>query len=242
MSLTISIKNPCSENWNSFERRGDSGFCLSCQKNVVDFTKYSDEEVIEYFRKHRSEKTCGRLNDTQLKTYSLPKKKSDLNGIAAALAAGLLAIANPAESQVTTSTYEATMLDDNGVTRTPGTSNKEGWYRINGQVFHPYDDSKMPGVAVVIKGIDKGTYTDANGKFSLDYYGEESERIMLELSFAGYGPMEREIYLWRKITDLSPITFRIEIPTTILMGEVVYSDPWYRPRRWWMGITSIFTK
>lgn len=50
-SLHISVKQPCSENFANFKRTERGGFCNSCQKEVVDFTKLSDLEIVEHFTK-----------------------------------------------------------------------------------------------------------------------------------------------------------------------------------------------
>ena len=66
--LHLSIKKPCSENFGAFRPTDTGGFCSSCQKDVIDFTKMSEAEVLAYFE-NRQEKTCGRFHPSQLKSY-----------------------------------------------------------------------------------------------------------------------------------------------------------------------------
>ncbi|MBW7913118.1 MAG: carboxypeptidase regulatory-like domain-containing protein [Taibaiella sp.] len=48
-------------------------FCDSCQKCVVDFTGFTDEELHQYFRKNSGEKVCGRFQNWQLqRVVALP--------------------------------------------------------------------------------------------------------------------------------------------------------------------------
>ena len=67
-NTTIAIHKPCSEKFDNFETTQLGGFCGSCQKEVIDFTQMTDKEIIAYF-KNNQQKTCGKFNKSQLKTY-----------------------------------------------------------------------------------------------------------------------------------------------------------------------------
>jgi len=241
-TLKISIKNPCSENWDSFEKHGNNGFCLSCQKDVIDFTKYSDQKIIEYFKKHAFDKTCGRLRSSQLKTYTVPKKKRDLRAIAALLTAGILTIVNPPESKATPIEYEVISSKENkdidkDSVRTSSLETKRDSIEIKGKVIAEEDDVALPGVNVVIKGTAMGTQTDENGNFVLNYDANSGERIFLTFSFVGLQTTEQEVVL---SGDKDVGTIRIGMDVTRL-GDICV-PPWYSPRRWWWGITDLFRR
>ena len=53
-SYKISVKAPCHEDWAGMSNTNDGRFCSSCEKEVIDFTKLSDEEVIAYIQKMQS--------------------------------------------------------------------------------------------------------------------------------------------------------------------------------------------
>ena len=61
----FSIDNPCSEKWDKMIENGNAKYCLNCKKNVIDFTQFSDKELINYFTKNKKN-VCGRLNENQL--------------------------------------------------------------------------------------------------------------------------------------------------------------------------------
>ncbi|RZL43589.1 MAG: hypothetical protein EOP00_22455, partial [Pedobacter sp.] len=61
----VKIAEPCSQNWEEMENRGENKFCLSCNKSVTDFTGYTNAEIIKILSNTSSE-TCGRLTQTQL--------------------------------------------------------------------------------------------------------------------------------------------------------------------------------
>ena len=65
--MKISINTPCHENWDAMSPNDKGAFCLSCQKNVVDFSKKTITEIKDFF-KHvpETESVCGRFEEDQL--------------------------------------------------------------------------------------------------------------------------------------------------------------------------------
>jgi len=64
--MKITIPNPCHENWDAMTPNEQGRFCGSCQKTVVDFTKFTTQDIQNYFAKHFGQKVCGRFNHQQL--------------------------------------------------------------------------------------------------------------------------------------------------------------------------------
>lgn len=64
--LQISIPEPCHENWNEMTPTERGAFCKLCAKDVVDFTKMTDDEVQYYLLNKAGEKVCGKFNNHQL--------------------------------------------------------------------------------------------------------------------------------------------------------------------------------
>ena len=69
-TISISIPKPCREKWESFNQTKLGGFCNGCQKEVIDFTAWSDDQIKNYFNNYQNS-GCGRFNASQLKTYSV---------------------------------------------------------------------------------------------------------------------------------------------------------------------------
>ena len=74
-SLKLKVPNPCKENWTKMLPESNGRFCNSCEKIVVDFTKMSDEELINYFSINVKENICGQFYESQLE----PKNYKELD-------------------------------------------------------------------------------------------------------------------------------------------------------------------
>src|SRR5215210_3895186 len=61
----LHVPEPCHENWNIMSPVEQGRFCNSCCKQVTDFSKMTDAEIIEVLSK-ASGKTCGRFTPDQL--------------------------------------------------------------------------------------------------------------------------------------------------------------------------------
>ncbi len=77
--IQLSIPEPCHENWQHMTPKDQGRFCDSCAKIVIDFSKMTDAEVLNYFSNLKNEKVCGRVLPIQLEEPITmpngPKKK-----------------------------------------------------------------------------------------------------------------------------------------------------------------------
>ena len=89
---SISILTPCHQSWQQMETKENGRHCAHCAKIVVDFTKMTNTEILDYLVS--SKDVCGRLNEYQLSSinYQLGLKKttSPFNWKSWLVAAGLL--------------------------------------------------------------------------------------------------------------------------------------------------------
>lgn len=160
--FTISIPEPCTENWNDMTPTERGKFCAHCQKDVIDFSSKTDIEIVN-FAKHNKGNFCGRFIDTQLEkefSYTEHEKYSNLK-YAAALALGLLTAEN-AIGQNNNPKTEITNKDSKKKdtaclqTNTVGSNKK--------------DSTNIDEVEVVITApMPKSHSIVVNGNFSIEY-------------------------------------------------------------------------
>lgn len=236
-TLKISVQKPCSENWDSFEKSERGGYCSSCQKTVIDFTKYSDHEIFEYFRNRKGD-TCGRFRQGQLKVYSNSTTSHRLYKAASILTAGVLTIAQAPDAYAQgTEPVQIQKLGNEDLTRTNQPS-EPGKFVLTGKVV---DDSQIgiPGVNIFINDTNIGTISDGSGNFSIIYTGIPRE-INIKFLFIGMISEERNVDLSRDPLTLSDVVMKYD--QSGLDGEVVVVGYACARRGLWHRITSIFRR
>lgn len=55
------INNPCPENWEGMTPDKNGRFCGKCSKIVIDFTKKTTQEIIDFLNARKGEDICGKL-------------------------------------------------------------------------------------------------------------------------------------------------------------------------------------
>ncbi len=74
----IAIPNPCFQNWDLMEQNITGRYCISCAKNLVDFTELSDKEIVRFVNSSRGE-VCGRVTSHQLNRVLQDNRASTLS-------------------------------------------------------------------------------------------------------------------------------------------------------------------
>ncbi len=183
--IQISIPQPCHENWATMTPVDKGRFCASCQKNVVDFTRSSDREILEALK--TGGQACGRFRASQLnRELYVPKEKSKFWAAASAAAITLLTVG------VNETAAQTPIPAEQGETKSsnidePKTENIPD--KISGTVVDN-DGIPIPGVNVKISGsVAIPTHTDIDGIFSI----EAKEGDTLEFSYNGLATVKTKV-------------------------------------------------
>ncbi len=219
-TLELKVPKPCSADWQSMTTSDGGRFCLSCQKQVVDFSTLNAGELKEYFKQYKGN-VCGRFQPQQLKTYPLHHTGNSTFFKLLALA-GLSFIVTAAQAYqkptaVTTHT-EPSVSPRVIQAAAPDSTNK---YNVTGRVFYTAGDSllPLPGAAIHIKGTKLGTTADASGNFEITFNSLPREPIFVKVLFIGFVPLEEKLdFSSSKTLDLGTMQLTEEL---FLMGEVV---------------------
>jgi len=158
--INISIPKPCHENWQNMLPDNKGRFCLSCQKNVFDFTKATDGEIVAAFQHNQN--LCGRFLKSQLNRDLIkPEKKSKVWLATTSALISFIGLGNQetlAQEEIKTEQTDKKVLN---ITDTVAQEN----ILVAGIV---YDENKrpIPHIGIYLKGVKIGE-TNENGNFSI---------------------------------------------------------------------------
>ena len=206
--LQLTIPEPCHENWSQMTPVEKGRFCAACQKNVYDFTKSTDREIINAYNK--DQKLCGRFLKTQLeRDLIIPKERKSI--WLASIFFGMISLFNTKvaaqekpKTEQTNNKYQNSEKSDSGIIL------KKGEKIITGIVSDT--TGPIPGANVIVKGTTRGTQTNFDGTYTI--IAKEGEKL---------------IYSFMGMNDVVKTVGYLSIINTVLrddgrtMGEVVIS-------------------
>ena len=208
--IKISIPEPCHENWHEMSPTEKGKFCSSCQKNVVDFTKSSDREIILAYNKE--DKLCGRFRISQLdREMIIPKEKKSIWILAAASLIAFLGLGNQtakAQGKIKIEQTDKKQLSDSVSVKSNGKNKYSG-------IIYDEKNNPLPGAFVSIKNTKNGVQTDIDGKFSI----EANKHDVLKVLFVGY--KEVEVTLKKNLN----LTITMKIDEVELQGFSIIKKP-----------------
>ena len=241
--ICISVENPCSEKFENFAKTEKGRFCTSCEKEVIDFTKMSQTELIDYLCKNPSS-TCGRFKSRQignpLNAIGMETNSNILTKGIGAMAFSLLTLCTVSNitAQETATTYGAQKTEINTAQNTYLTdSSFQESYTIKGTVVDE-DNLPLAGVNVVLKGIAEGIITDLDGKF--EFPKDLTVGDVLVFSYLGY---DTKIY---EVKTNASKTIEIDIAfddaDIELMGALVVDGVYESKRNIFQKFITLFKK
>jgi|JI10StandDraft_1071094.scaffolds.fasta_scaffold00166_34 hypothetical protein len=233
--FALTVPTPCHENWNTFTPTQKGKFCGACQKEVIDFTTWSEDEIKHYFRKS-AQSTCGRFKQPQLKIYQTETTTKTHSAWAAFVAFLMLLVHEPAQAQTSTITpQEQTDEHKQGSLKTKVPTVRT----IKGIVIDEADSLGIPGATVVRKGFADETVTDADGKFELTVRNPMINETLM-ISFIGYKTTEVVFSPNQQTHNLKIVmTYDLQVLGEIVVGGAV-SVRRYSPRGLWWKLKGLF--
>ena len=192
----ISIPAPCDEDWETMQVSGSGNkFCQNCQKEVIDFSEYSTQELIAYFQNKTNNSVCGKLSQEKLRAAdrALESRKGSQNkwlGIAASAilwasscASGKDAMQYPncAEQQ---EEKDESLLHSNYEVIGAVSMEKLSGIIIRGKILNT-EEEPLIGASIEIEGYHLGTSTDIKGNFDLTLNEKKTNSKVL-VSYIGH--------------------------------------------------------
>lgn len=205
----FNIPTPCPKKWDNMEPNGKHKHCLSCKKNVYDFTNNTDKEIEKFIKSKNGEIVCGKMTRNQI---SNKKKTNSISKIAAFLIPPFLILSvKESKSQdlntfKTPIAYQDTFQTDS--------------ITIKGKVIDK--DTKEPLIfaLVLLKNTKTHVQSDIEGRFQLKISKNDlSDSILVK--FIGYNETSYPLNHARG----SFLEIELELQPTVWIGSIVYSKP-----------------
>jgi hypothetical protein len=227
--VQLTIPSACHEDWHTMTAADKGRFCMSCHKNVVDFTNMSDREVLQHITRS-SGSTCGRFYNDQLnrnmtirKERQMPWLKYFFQMALPAFFISIKAEAQDCKKPVIEQTYRQKQLKNCTVEMLPAPEDKNAW-KIQGKITD-LENLPLLGASVTIKGSTKGTTTDNEGNFKFILPG--NEKVTLVVSYIGFHTIEISATPSREtdgpIIKMNPVQVRLEQMVTL--GLIIAKVP-----------------
>lgn len=166
-TIQLDIASPCHEDWSAMSREEKGRFCGQCQKTVIDFTTWTDNDLFSFFSKNTTS-VCGRFFNTQLKKelHLPPQPASRLYRIVIACGLTLMFAQVPEAHAMVKQQVEllsSSEYDEDG----DGKESSKSTGGVRGTVVNE-NGEPMEGISiqVMLNGKKKAsTTTDRNGKY-----------------------------------------------------------------------------
>jgi hypothetical protein len=202
IKLKILIPEPCTQKWTDMVSAQNGRYCQQCEKEVVDFTKMTSEELKSWFTASNG-KVCGRIIPSQLEEFdrlSEPKNKWNTAPIKLLVAACLTVVTNLKSNASTVSQtiypigFNKSVNDKQKTVKDIALIQSDSLIRIKGIVKDSEDKSPVPGASIKIKNSDLVAITNDKGEFSLEVPNQKGN-ITLIFQYLGYITVEKNIPL-----------------------------------------------
>ncbi|HTF04592.1 MAG TPA: hypothetical protein VK826_11230 [Bacteroidia bacterium] len=200
-NVSVQIDNPCTENWAQMTPTEQGRFCGQCQKQVIDFTHLTDNEILKIFAE-KSSGICGQFRDGQLNRKivhtQLNGSGSRLNafvaGILIAVGAGTSLSAQSTTVKLPGEVNSEVVKHPTGMVCTatiPADTTKPV---LNAQVIDINTGESIPYAIVTIAGSNVGAQTDSAGNISFripDSFTQDT--LVFVIQSPGYSPVQYSI-------------------------------------------------
>lgn len=210
--MIVTLPEPCHENWEAMHEVEKGRFCMSCQKQVVDFSLMSDSEILHVISQSQGN-GCGRFSSEQLnRPLTEQKIQRPWHKYFFRFALPALLIGQKAKAQMGKPAFNPTTV------QTPQPTPKftfAPYYDLSGTVTDSLTGKTIPDASIYVKGALAGTRSDKDGNFRCSYAVTPAPSVLV-ISCIGYAT--REIVIDRTKTEfpivLTP-TFKTIEPVVI---------------------------
>lgn len=179
--LHLSVESPCDTPWSEMAPTSNNRrHCDQCAKEVIDFTRMNDAQLIRFFSA-LDRPVCGRYRADQLDQpleMLVPPEPVRIPMKALAIAAGISILAPQLQAQSTPTPPLVEQLHSDANRATD-----QGSRNITGFAKDAQTGEPLIGASILIKGTSQGTVTDLDGQFSITVPKRHSTLV---ISYTGF--------------------------------------------------------
>lgn len=241
---TLTIPQPCHENWAIMTPTAQGRHCAACNKVVVDFTQKTDAEILALLQRNAA--PCGRFRAEQLDRPLLaplapaPRWRTWLAATATVL--GLREVtAEPGYSQQPTAVHHDLLSHDGWkavALHEQPVQVDSSQHIIRGKVIDKSTSQGLPGVTVLLKNTNVGISTGPDGSFELVLPPSTPTDQLLIFSSVGFMTVEKRLDIIRAQGEFVQLTLDTQV-----MGLIITRAPYpWHPRSMWHWARSKFQR
>ncbi|HKR05876.1 MAG TPA: carboxypeptidase-like regulatory domain-containing protein [Bacteroidia bacterium] len=201
-NLHLTIPKPCLQSWEEMSQADNGKFCASCNKPVIDFSNFTDQQLKDFFNK-ATERICGRFTCNQIdRTLNFSENKQHRYFIPQLLVSATLTIGFASQTeakeinvltiQVQSESKSQTESEQNIIPVTDGDSLS----CITGKIIDYNSHEPLPFASILIKGTKHEAQSDIDGNFKIFVADTlTGKEITLVITFVGYEKKEMQIQI-----------------------------------------------
>ena len=239
-SYSITIKNACQQQWSEMSEGRGGKFCEQCQKTVIDFTQFTDQEIIQLINE-KKEKLCARVLPGQTnRNLEIPQQGNKL--ASSVLAIGLLASVVPGNTHAAIPFIHSTEIrfpridkafidkPELEVNNDDPILNDSLKYTIQGKVVDSATKQPIAFASVYLKNTKRAYTTNKDGMFTLVIPKDDLNKLnYLIVNYVGYKAFEKIIH--RKDIPAKLDLIMLAVDQNEMLGEVVIVLK--KRKKWW---------
>lgn len=232
--LAIKLGFTCSQKWEDMEPVSGGRYCQGCQKQVIDFTQLTNQEIIGFFEQKGKTKTCGHFSEEQLKQLNKNLNQPPRTSLQQSLSTLILGTLLTASSCQTSKMINHSNCKDHKSHYEivdKSIDNKDtASAEIMGIVVSA-DNEPLSDVFIEIGSTTIGAVSDLNGEFRLVVPTDLRQAKVLTTKYLGFENLQINL---DEVADKKIKITLIDDPN-LLTGEVVVVRPSF-PKRIWQRI------
>lgn len=212
----VTIAEPCLQNWDEMDKGEGFNFCKACSKNVIDFSGYTNAEIISVLA-GASSSVCGRLSQAQLNQLNhhlsvVPTTNRNWMKYLGVLAIGMSIFVMDVRAENLKAPIEITNSINNRTDDTKTLAPK----KIYGYVIGA-DNKPAAGIRLAIVNTEFFALTDKNGRYEItldDKFDVSKNKLVVE-------SLQYHAILTLDFSKVKQNSLKLQKAESMIMGKIM---------------------